>query len=97
MLEQAQVVRQCLGEAEAGIKDDPTSFDANSRTSSHPLLKITRNFDADILVMRIILHITRLTAHMHQTNRQLGRSRRIQGAVAGERADIIDQAGTKPG
>ncbi|MNJ60362.1 hypothetical protein D3C77_560850 [compost metagenome] len=92
MFKQAEVVRKRLGKAEARIEDDPFGINTHRRTRCHPLLKIARHFGGDIFVMRIVLHVARLAAHMHQAHRQAGCRCRIQGAITTKRANIVDQA-----
>ena len=96
MLEQAQVVRQCLGETEAWVKNDSVCIDARRSASGHPLFKISRNVRCHIIVMRVVLHIARLTAHVHQAHRQTGIGRRVQGTIALQRAYVVDQPSPQP-
>ncbi|MNP54243.1 hypothetical protein D3C76_1487840 [compost metagenome] len=84
MLEQAEVVRKRLGKAEPRIKDDPLGIDTHRRTRRHPLFKIARHFDGDILVMRIVLHIARLAQHVHQAHWQASGRCSIQGTITTE-------------
>ncbi|MNJ58868.1 hypothetical protein D3C77_545250 [compost metagenome] len=97
VLEQAKVVLQRLGKAETRIKNDPLGLDTDGRASCHSLFKIARYLGSDILVMRIVLHVARLAAHMHQAHWQTGSCSSIQGTVTTERTHIVDQPGTEPG
>ncbi|MNC30345.1 hypothetical protein D3C75_786270 [compost metagenome] len=95
MLEQAQVVRQCLGKTEARIKDDSVCVDARRSAGGHSLLKVTRNVGGHIFVMWVVLHVTRLAAHVHEAYRQAGICGSIQGAIALQGSHVVDQPGTE--
>ncbi|MNE98181.1 hypothetical protein D3C80_1966640 [compost metagenome] len=69
MLEQAQVVRQGLGETKARVKDYSVRVDARCSAGGHPLLQITRDVSGHIIVIRVVLHVTRLAAHVHEAHR----------------------------
>jgi len=70
MLEQAQIVRQILGEAESRVEHDTlkrnTSVDTHVPARAQELYDLAR----DVIVVGIVLHICRLAPHVHQTNRK---------------------------
>ena len=45
--------------------------------------------------MRVVLHVTRLAAHVHETHREPGVGSGIQGAITLQATDVIDQPGTE--
>jgi len=95
MFEQAQVVLQGLCEAKARIENDLIVGYSRRLTLDHPLGEKLAHFSRDVQIVRIVLHVARLTEHMHQTHGQAGRSGCIQGTIATQRANIVDQAGSQ--
>jgi len=95
MPEQHQIMGQRLGKPEAGIKNYPFERDTNGGTGRHALLEKGTDLGRDIFVMRIDLHVTWLTSHVHQADWQAGVSSCVQRTIALQRAHIIDQSGTQ--
>ena len=94
--EQGEIVLQGLGKTKARIEQDPLSGNTGCRADSHALDEKVTHLSDDIRILRIILHVAGLTAHMHQTHRQTSVCRRIQSAITQQRTHIIDQARTQP-
>ncbi|SMQ06014.1 hypothetical protein SAMN04488482_1109 [Pseudomonas chlororaphis] len=69
MLEQAQVVLQGLREAKTRIQNDPFRSDTHCCTLSHTVSQEFPHFFGYIPILRIVLHIARLTEHMHKADR----------------------------
>ncbi|MNH26117.1 hypothetical protein D3C79_861480 [compost metagenome] len=88
-------MRQCLGEPETRVEDDAFGTDTRCCARRHPLFKIARYIGGHILVMRVVLHVPRLAAHVHQAHRQPGICSGIEGAIALQRTHVVDQASTE--
>gem|GEM_PF-1368705 len=94
VLEQTEIMGKILGEPKTWIKDDPLPSNSRPRAGIHTLTEKSSNLSGDIPVARIVLHITWLTPHVHQTHRQPGRGSSRQRAITRKGTHIIDQ--TRP-
>ncbi|KZO50041.1 hypothetical protein PCL1391_0673 [Pseudomonas chlororaphis subsp. piscium] len=69
MLEQTQIVLQGLREAKTRIQNDPLRPNTHCSALSHTLSQELTYLLGYIPILRIILHIARLTEHMHEADR----------------------------
>ena len=92
---QQQILLHILGKADTGIQNNLISTHTTLTQKLRPLRQINGNLLHNILVLAVLLHILRRTAHMHKDNRRFSSHNHISHArVSLHRTDIVDNIST---
>ncbi len=89
MLEQGQVVCQHLAEAEAGVDHQPLAADACCFAGRDAILQEMPHLFHHIGIAWRLLHALRLTLHVHQAHRRIGRGHCFQCAGRAQGHDVV--------
>ena len=92
---QQQILLHILGKADTGIQNNLISTHTALTQKLRSLRQINGNLLHNILVLAVLLHILRRTAHMHKDNRRFSSHNHISHArVSLHRTDIVDNIST---
>ncbi len=92
---QKQILLHILRKANARVKNNLVRAHALLTQKLCTLRQIHSNLLYDILILAVLLHILRRTAHMHQDNRRLAFDNNLYHTLVGlHSADIIDNIRT---
>src|SRR5262245_11339183 len=84
-----------LAEPDAWIDAETLERDARRYTRADALAKVFLDFADDVTVPRILLHRAGLALHVHQADPGARARGRLERTVATQRADVIDELGTR--
>ena len=92
---QKQILLHILRKADARVKNNLIRAHALLTQKLRTLRQIYSNLLYDVLILAVLLHILRRTAHMHQDNRRLAFDNNLRHTRVGlHSADIVDNVGT---
>ena len=92
---QKQILLHILRKADARVKNNLVRAHALLTQKLRTLRQIHSNLLYDVLILAVLLHIFRRTAHMHQDNRRLAFDNNLRHTRVGlHSADIIDNIST---
>jgi hypothetical protein len=95
VLQQAQVMRLRLAEADAGIDDDAPARDAKGDERLDPLPEPVKDIERHIVVARITLHGLGAALRVHDADRQgVFGGKGGESGIKGEASHIVDEVGT---
>ena len=80
-----------FAKAEPRIEQHALPPDTGTRTGRKPLLQKVLDLGGHVFVMRIGLHRTRLSLHVHQTHRHTGRRGRLERTRLAQGTYVVDQ------
>ena len=92
---QQQILLHILGKADTGIKNNLISTHTTLTQKLCSLRQINGNLLHNILVLAVLLHILRRTAHMHKDNRRFSSHNHVSHArISLHRTDIVNHIST---
>ena len=92
---QKQILLHILGKADTGVQNNLIRTHTTLTQKLCSLRQINGNLLHNILVLAVLLHILRRTAHMHKNNRRLRSHNHVSHArVSLHRTDIVDNIST---